>query len=443
MVARRRNLFLILLLALGALVFLDRSMVNGREANTIISKTDQGAYIKYGINLRESDFSFVGTRNRMPAYPALLALFMEKGETPDGFFQRGKLINTGLTLAGLVFIGLVFLRSFPTHHGLNLLFLTAFTVFAFRAAYVQAEILYYLLTFAVFLLCWSFFRKPRLLAAVLAGGLCGLAHLTKASVLPGLLVFVVFYPLDLLWQMARGHPPLRVRPWTRLAVTVLVALTFLAAIFPYLSKSKEIYGRYFYNVNSTFYMWCDSWRDAKSRTKAAGDRFGWPDMPEDQIPSLKNYVRTHSPGQIFQRLMTGVSRVFYAMEGSYGYLWLCLAYLAFALWVAFCKRLVIGRLVWRRPGPVLALLAYFVGYYMLFAWYSQIIQGNRFALGIFLPFLFTISVFLCTFARRVRLRTSQGFVPALPAFNVMISAWLAVEIALNCLFRLPSIYGGN
>ncbi|MFZ4682006.1 MAG: hypothetical protein ACOYMS_05865 [Terrimicrobiaceae bacterium] len=443
MLARRRNLLIILLLAVGALVFLERSLVNGRQANTIISKTDQGAYIKYAINLRESDFSFVGTRNRMPAYPALLALFMGKGETPDGFFEKGKLINAVLSLAGLVFIGIVFLRCFPRHYALNLLFLTAFTVFAFRAAYVQAEILYYLLTFAVFLLCWSFFGKPRLLAAILAGVVCGVAHLTKASVLPGLLVFVVFYPLDALWQMVRKNPRAVVRPFKRLLVTALVALAFLATIFPYISKSKEIYGRYFYNVNSTFYMWCDSWRDAKNRTKAAGDRDGWPDMPEDELPSFKNYIRTHTPGQIFGRLMTGVSRVFYAMEGSYGYLWLCLAYLAFALWVAFCKRLVIWRLVCRRPMPIVALLAYFVGYYMLFAWYSQIIQGNRFALGIFLPFLFTISVFLCTFAHRMKFRMSQGLVPALPAFNVAISVWLAVEIALNCLYRLPTIYGGN
>ena len=196
MTVSRRNLIVLLLLVIGALVFLERSTVNGRLANTRISRTDQGAYIKYAISQRDSDFSVVGRRNRMPAYPALLALFMDKGETADAFFDKGKQINLWLTLAGLVFIAAVFLRAFPPHQALNLLFLAAFTVFAFKAAYVQAEVLYYLLSFAAFLLCWSFFRQPNLPAALLAGGLFGLVHLTKASILPGLFVFLVFYPLD-------------------------------------------------------------------------------------------------------------------------------------------------------------------------------------------------------------------------------------------------------
>lgn len=435
---------LILLLLLGAGLFFNRATENGRRANDDIDRTDQGAYIKYAIAMRETDFTFVGRRNRMPVFPGLLALFMEKGETPQGFFEKGKQINTWLSLAGLAFVAAAFLKSFPRHHALNLLFLTAFTVFAFKAAYVQAEILYYLLTFAVFLACWSVFRKPRLTVALLAGALLGVAHLTKASVLPGLLVFVVFYPLDALWQLVRGKSREQVRPLARLAVTLLLSIAFLAVVYPYIAKSKEIFGHYFYNVNSTFYMWCESWEDVKERTKAAGDRTGWPDIPDDEIPSLKNYLRTHSAGEIAWRFLSGSSRVFNSMARSYGYLWFCLAYLVLGFWVVWCKRHLIWRLLRQRPFPILALAAYFAGYYLLIAWYSQIIQGNRFILGLFLPFLFTLSALIVPFARRLRLPAWKGRpLPLLATFNILISIWLVMEIVINCFLRLPTTYGGS
>jgi nitrate reductase NapE component len=439
-----RILLIILLLILGAGIFLHRAGENGRLVNTRISRTDQGAYIKYAIALRQTDFAFVGTRNRMPVYPAILACFVKAGETRDAFFERGKSINTWLTLAGLAVIGAIFLCAFPLHYGLNLLLVTMFTVFVYKAPYVQAEVLYYLLTFAVFVSCWSLFKKPRLWVAVLAGGLLGLAHLTKASVLPGLAVFLVFYPLDALWQLLRGKSRRRIRPLVRTMVVILLAGTFFAVIFPYISKSREIYGRYFYNVNSTFYIWCESWEDAKLRTKAAGDRVGWPDMPEEEIPSLTNYLRDHSAGEIAWRFCSGSSRVLNSMARSYGYLWFCLAYLAFAFWAAWKNRRVVTKLFLKRPWPVVAVAAYFVGYFLLIAWYSQIIEGNRFILGLFLPFLFAVSAFLVTFARRIPLPLPVGRpISSLTAFNVLISIWLAVEILINCLLRIPSMYGGS
>ena len=35
---------------------------------------------------------------------------------------------------------------------------------------------------------------------------------------------------------------------------------------PYLSTSKRVFGQYFYNVNSTFYMWYDDWPHASVGT---------------------------------------------------------------------------------------------------------------------------------------------------------------------------------
>lgn len=453
MSGRASALLLALGLAIALILFVNRAAVQGRVINTDMESTDQSAYMKQAVEMRTSDFAYVNPRNRMPLYPALLAVFMDKEDLVElrqqypkskeffpkacaAFFEMGKKINTGLALITVALVAGVLLVKFPRHYALNLWFLAAFGVFVFKAPFVQAEILYYLLTFAVFLLCWRLFRRPSLLLAILAGALVGLGHLTKASVLPGVLVFAVFYPLDALWQSWRGSAGV---PWRRLAVTAFFVVSFLAVIYPYIARSKEMFGHYFYNVNSTFYMWCDSWKEAKTRTGSVDDRKSWPDLPADQLPSLSNYLKTHTVGQVIWRPVKGASVVFNSMVKAYGYIWPCLAYLAFAIFLVAWKHRLAWRVIRRRPVPLLALGAYFAGYYLLISWYSQIINGNRFILGLFLPFLFAVSVVIVNLAPRVRWRNWN----ALSAFNIVMSAGIAVLVAVICLSFVFTKYGGG
>lgn len=445
-----------LFLAACLLVFLNRAAVQGRQVNTDMEATDQSAYIRQGIELRTSDFTYVNPRNRMPLYPGLLALFMDREPLvelreayPDSkdyfpracaaFFETGKKINTVVAVALLAMLAAVFLARFPRHHALNLWVLAAFGVIVFKAQFVQAELLYYLLTFSAFLVCWRLFGRPSLWLAILGGALLGLGHLTKASVLPGVLVFAVFYPLDALWQRWRTQ----VAPLRRLLITALLVAGYFAVIAPYIIQSKKMFGSYFYNVNSTFYMWCDSWTEAKSRTGGAGDRKSFPDLPKDELPSLSNYLKTHTTSEVIMRPIKGFSVVFNSMKRAYGYLGPCLGYLAFAVFLIVMNWRLVWRLFARRPMPVLALAAYFGGYYLLIAWYSQIINGNRFILGLFLPFLFTVSVVIVKLAPRMRWSIAGHSVSALAAFNIAMSAWIAVQVAMICFSRISWVYGGG
>lgn len=430
-----------LLLVCGAGLFVNRALENSRRVNTDMGRTDQKAYINYAEAMVESDYAFVGARNRMPVYPYILSTFRDLKETDEAFFEKAKLFSIGLTLAAVAILATIYLLSFPLHTALNLTFLSAFFVFLFRAAYVQAEVPYYLLSFLAFFVLWKLFAKPSWSWAVAGGLLLGVAHLTKASILPGVFTFVVFYTFDALWRASAK------RDWKlsikRLAIVGVVLVLFLITVYPYIQKSKEIYGHYFYNVNSTFYIWCDSWEEAKERTRAFGDRSGWPDLPPDQIPSAANYFKTHTVSQVADRIVRGVVDLNGIIARSYGFYPPLVIYAIFIGLMVIWRWRVCWRLFQRRPAPVLALSALFIGYFLLSAWYTQIISGNRIVLSLYLPLIFTFGVLATMLARGKKIQLGSWWFPVLPLFNIAITCYLVIDIYLICTNRILRIYGGS
>jgi hypothetical protein len=158
--------------------------------------------------------------------------------------------------------------------------MAAFTVFIYRAPWVQAELLYYTLSFLTFLMLLELILRPRLWLAVLAGLTAAAAHLTKAALLPGLALVLAVMLVLAVWRLI-GRREARA-----LVCTALVAVAFLAAVYPYISTSKKLFGRWFYNVNTTFYMWYDTHEQVMTGTRVHGDRQGWPDLPPQEIPSM-------------------------------------------------------------------------------------------------------------------------------------------------------------
>ncbi|MFM7181629.1 MAG: hypothetical protein ACKO2G_09220 [Verrucomicrobiales bacterium] len=426
----------------SSFLFLERAAENGARVNTRMNRTDQGAYADLVLRMRVKDFNFQADRNRMPLYPALMALGVEKDWDKPKIFEAGKIWNTWLALASLVIIGTIFFRSLPVHAAANALYFLAFTVFLFKAPHLQAEILYYLLFFLCFAAGWRLFRNPSPWLAVGTGVLAGLTHLTKASVAPAILCFVVYHLLDTLWRgwrfgFDRGQ-------WVRrLLVPTLVVVAFLGTVWNYISESKRVYGHYFYNVNSTFYFWCESWEDATSRTRAAGDRDGWPDLPPDQIPSAGNYLKKHGVAEIPARIVRGADAIWDSMKNSYGYLPFVIALGAACVFVMWRRRLLLRRWFRKRPATVLALLSFFGGYFLLIAWYSQIISGNRFILGLFLPFVFTCMLVLGHWGQGIDVRIRGKVYPFLPWFHRIFSFALLLVIIRICTHRILFEYGGS
>ena len=257
----KRNLAFVLPLALIVALFVWGANQQAERVNTDMGSTDQSAYMNFAKRIAQAQFLYSGDRNRMPLYPALMSLFYKDGMSDQEFFERGKKIGIGLF--GSVVAFFVLSRVSKPVDALTGTLVTMFTVFAYKSPYFQAEVLFYTINFLLFYLLLSFVQQPGIRLAALAGLVGGIGHLTKASVLPAVLLAALLVLARGVVGLWRRHysadTPVIQASHSRFVLNHLCSVTiligcFLFIIFPYILQSKSRYGHYFYNVNSTFYM---------------------------------------------------------------------------------------------------------------------------------------------------------------------------------------------
>ncbi len=430
--ARPLRPFLQLRLPLGAhlgqtliWVFLISCAANILFQNLDEGKTDQGAYMNAAIRMIESDFEHTGGRNRMPLYCWIQTPFIDLEADRFRNFRVGLVVNVVLTMVCLAVLWWAFRRFLQRGPALLCLLLVTFTTFVYRAPYYQAEVLFYTLLCLFFLMAWRLIQKPVWWLALLAGLVAGAAHLTKASILPMMFAFSV-------WVIVRGliksdgQRPIG----SALLSVAMVVVGFLIVTGPYLLESKEKYGRYLYNVNSTFYIWYDSWDEVKTGTRAFGDRSGWPDMPEEDIPSPSKYFSEKSPSEIIERFRYGFVETFESQTDDYTVWRYVLLYAVFLLAMfARYRTALLPR--WNEPGrymPLVFAASVIGGYLVLFAFYAYISRGPRFALSLAALMLFTL-IYLAE-AGAVRRRRwgliSTRLVHAIALLLILLSALIEV-----------------
>ncbi len=417
-----------------------------RLVNTALENTDQGSYLEYAVNMRETGYGYVGGRNQMPVYPFLLSLLYDPGRSVDQAFERGKAFNIALSVALLGVLFVLWRRRFPTLQTATLLLLTAFTVFVFKAGYIQTELLYYVMAFGGFLLMARLLASPGWRVALATGVFLGIVHLTKASVLPGLALFALLGLARAAWLGWRGPGDAgspRAAALRQGGAVLVVVAAFLLTISPYLLTSKRVFGHAFYNVNSTFYMWYDTWPEAMRGTIAHGDRVGWPDLPADSLPSPARYLREHGAGDIAKRLYAGLSVLFGSAVQAYGYWKYVLFYglLALVAALAWPRRTAVA--LRQRPFVALFAAGYLVGYVLLYAWYVPVAAGNRLLLSIFLPFLAVTGAIIARQGVETAPEDASRSAAWFKAAHVIMLAALAIELPDILLRRITTVYGGS
>ena len=352
---------------------------------------DQRAYLEYARHLYDSNYTVTEDRNRMPVYPFLLSLLYRPEMSDDEFLVRAQTFTVTLSVLLLALLFLIWRRFLPALPALGLVAATAFGVFMYRAGKAQVELLFYFASFCAFVLLLQTFSKPRWWLALLAGATTGLAHLTKASVLPALIIWVVLFTAQIIWSF-------RANPRRRLAILALVLAGFFAVVFPYIQTSKRIYGAYFYNVNSTFVMWCDSSTEAYEFLNTH-DKDHWREVPPDERPSFRKYWREHSIREMAQRVINGSLDLATKDLRLIGHYKFVLLVTIAALVLCLRRPRTAGDVLARNPFAALFASLFLAGYFLLFAWYDLITGDARFLLSIFVPFVFAGSVFVFRLGR--------------------------------------------
>ena len=414
-------------------MYLAGAVVQGFRVNLDMRRTDQSAYMDYARGMATMGSAYVGDRNRMPVYPFLQSLLYRPGMSDDEFFRRGKVLNIGLSVVLLFLTYVLLSRWLDPLAATAIVLVTAFTGFMFKAGYFQCELLFYFLNFVVFVLCIENLRRPNSFRAALLGLAAGVAYLTKASVLPGIALFLVCFAWS---SIARKDGLVRhgASRFRSAVPAVVFLLVFLGVVYPYIRTSKRVFGRYFYNVSSTFYPWYDSWEEVERGTKAHGDRIGWPRMPAEDLPSARKYWNDHTLSQMTARLGNGIATVFKVAWSSYGYLKYAAIYFLFALLFIAQHGGRAREFLFRGRASAVTIfvISYFACYFLLYSWYTPIADGNRLTLSLFLPGIASIGYFLARVAGPLPLRLA-----ALRLTTAGLHFFVLAVLCLDLVFVLP------
>ena len=223
----------------------------------------------------------------------------------------------------------------------------------------------------------------------------------------------------------------------------VVPAVLLFGASPYLITSARVFGSPFYSGPSTFWMWYDSWPEARSGTIRAGDRFGWPALPEDSVPSAQRYLREHTPRQIAARFRDGLQYMFGTGVRTYGYWKYVVFYGLAALFAAVVRRREALEEIRRHFFVIAFVVAYLASYTLLYAWYIAIAEGNRLILGLFLPYMYASGRVLSVLsdagsADPSARRYSRLFI----AVHAVMIVGITLELYDILTERIVTVYGG-
>lgn len=375
--------------ALAVVLCANGAFEHARRVNKNLKDKDQSAYLTLGERIGKTHAIQVDGA-RPPLYTALLALGWKADLSREAYFERCKRINVVATLAGWLAL-LFLLRRYLKPLGALVTWLAlGFTVYLFYAPYVRAEGVFYSLATAAFILHLRLLHRPKIKTAVYAGVVTALAQLTKESLLPSLAMLVAAQVAFALYRyrVQRQRKSAAKRALVRRLLTLpVVVFAFLLVVSPHIAVNKRVFGHYFYNVNSYFYLWYDSWGQVTRGTKGHGDRHGWPRLPDHELPSARRYFATHSAEQIVERVTKGTRGMFDRAAASHGYLRYA-GFGALCVLSAWITSLGARRFLTRNWHVTAYALAYFSLYSLLCAWFYVVHTGPRFFVALVPPLAF-------------------------------------------------------
>lgn len=364
-------------LALILAVFLARATLAAYE-NVDSSLQDQSAYLSLGLQIRHHLALTDGSRH--PLYPFLLTPIAHR---ELDYFTTAKLISILIGLAGLLAIYAVARRCTSQSGALAVTLMMALNEqYGTVAGYVNVEVLLVPLTFVAWY--WagkanqSFAGRDRKKDkyAMVAGCLAGLVYLAKGT---GVLLVMAVVAA---WIWIRGLA------FVKHKTTWYFAAGFSIIAMPLWIYNLARYGNPFFNVNTFHIVWLDQWEN----------RYVYSPL---ELPTFATYIKTHTIGEIWGRLVYGIAHVPNQWYGASRLFWFPPPSASWVMW----SSLGIGLLVlvvlihrasqrWQiRREWFLFSLAVIIFFYLSFAWYYPVSDAYRFILPL-VPVLYLALLWL-------------------------------------------------
>jgi hypothetical protein len=381
-------------------------------------------------------------------------------------FNRGRHFHVGWTLGALIVIGIAAARSLSLAATLNVVLLIGFGAFLPRAAYFQPEPLFFALFLVTWVTCLQALHRNGLWIHAVMGVFGGLAYLAKGSVQPLLLAYIFISTARWAWgwvETWRGREGgttlwLRRNHWLAL---IMMSFFFLMTAGPRLVYSAKTFGDPFHSFPG-YWMWFDDFKDAyawmgKHNTKAALEA-----LPKSERPSFATYSASHTPEQMWSRLIDGTRIKVMELLSPPTTLrgtkqakpWK--GVLEWRGWYLGALFGIFGSLAialrWRCPPPLnpaqrlhpetvsktLFVILAVVGYSLAYGWYTPIGRGDRFMLSLYAPLVVSLVWAGESMLRRARRRQCAAWLPI--AYHTAHSAlalaiaWRLVEILRHPYF---------
>lgn len=382
-------------------------------------------------------------------------------------FERGRRFNVGLTLGFLLVTGLALARVFSLPALLSTLLLMGLGGFLPRAVYFQPEPLYFVFFTLTWVACLFALLRNTLWIYALIGLFSGLAWLAKGSVHPLLAVFIAVSSLRWLWGWLLARWPAQeggTTLWVRrnhLFGLALLGFIHLMTISPRLAYAQQRFGDPFHSYPA-YWMWFDRFEDCYAWMGRYNSRAALESLSEDERPSLRLYLQTHTGRQALERLWNGVqvkladlfapgvtrqsSRQPKPWKGVLERRGWHLGGMAL-----ICAGMAAGSVALRRRDPlmprahpesasvVLFVAGSLVAYTLAYGWYTPIGRGDRFMLSLYAPLVLS----LAWAGESLRRRLARGKAPRLVftlhhAAHLLLAAaiaWRLLEIWRLPLFR--------
>ena len=267
---------------------------------------DELAYISHVETIYDSENNwYLGDRNRMPLFNYLMYVSYSNNLSED--FQYRVFQSTNIFF--VIIFSIIYVLKLWTFFNSKVYFYccVVFTIFIPIISYIHdvvVEPLFYI-TYGLFCLyAKDLLETPDRYNYIKFSFISTILYLLKATGLNLFFSSLIFIGLINIYKK-------RISAKTLFINSFLSFIIFIMLCAPYLIENyNKFNGHIFYNVNTTFYIWYDSWEEVENGTKLYGDRLNWPNMPEDNIPSISKYLSEHTVEDITQRFFQGFKSIF-------------------------------------------------------------------------------------------------------------------------------------